>query len=355
MDTTPQAGSSSLKKPLIALLALAAIGAATFTIHLQLRPTKPASAAATGPKPAAWVAAAPGRVEPLSGEFRVGSAMLGRVVELPVGVNGFVEQDEVIVRLDDDEARARLTAAEAEASVRHRERDGQPATAGRDVINKAEDAFYTASRAVTNARFEVDFALAARRTGTAGADAMLTSAVKRLTDARERLQKERAAFALAQVKPGLPAPNRLEAGLTLARTEVDIAESMLQKTRIRSPITGTLLTLNAKAGEIIAPSAELPIAVIGNTYLLRVRAEVDEADATKIRRGQAAYVRNAGFPGKEFEGKVATIAPTLSAPKLANRGARRPTDVEVLDVVIDLDGNVPLLPGMRVDAYFRKD
>ena len=63
-------------------------------------------------------------------------------------MNDRVAEGEVLIRLEDKEARARLSAAEAEASVRKRERDGQTATAGRDSINKAEDAVYTAERAV---------------------------------------------------------------------------------------------------------------------------------------------------------------------------------------------------------------
>lgn len=335
------------------LLVLVLIGAAGIGGYFLLWPAKRVSQAAVKEVP--WLAAAPGRVEPLSGEYKIAAAMLGRVAEIPVAVNGFVEQDEVILRLEDDEPRARLTAAETEASVRLRERDAQPANTSRDQINKAEDAYYSAGRALTNARFEVDFALSARRKGAAGADSMLTSAMKRLADARDRLQRERGAFASAQVKPGLPAPTRLEAALTTARTEVEIAEAMLQRTRIRSPITGTVLILNAKVGEMVAPSPEQILAVVGNAYLVRVKAEVDEADAAKIKRGQRAFVRGAGFPGRDFEGKVSAIAPTLAAPRLGNRGARRPTDVEVLEVVIDIEGSVPLLPGMRVDAYFRRD
>jgi HlyD family secretion protein len=39
---------------------------------------------------------------------------------------------------------------------------------------------------------------------------------------------------------------------------------------------------------------------------------------------------------------------------MGSRGARRATDDEVLEVMIDLDGKVPLLPGMRAEAFFRR-
>lgn len=53
-----------------------------------------------------WVAAAPGRVEPGSGEIRVGSALLGKVAEVPVAINDKVEEGQLLIRLDDEEARA---------------------------------------------------------------------------------------------------------------------------------------------------------------------------------------------------------------------------------------------------------
>jgi HlyD family secretion protein len=352
-DDGAERSGLSLGKIIVGLLALAIAGGAGIGLYSLLGGAKPATQAPV--KEVNWVAAAPGRVEPLSGEYRISAAMPGRIAEVPVAVNGFVEQDEILLRLDDEEVRARLTAAETEASVRRRERDAQALTQGREDINKAEDAFYAAARAATNARFEVDFALAARRIGTAGADGMLANSMKRLTDARDRLQRERASFATAQVKPNLPAPNRGEAALTAARAEVDIAEAMLQRTRVRSPITGTVLTLNARVGETVTPSPEQIVAVIGNAYLLRVRAEVDEADAGKLKRDQRAFVRSSAYPGRDFEARISSIAPTLAGPKLGNRGARRPTDVEVLEVLVDLDGSVPLLPGMRVDVYFRRD
>jgi HlyD family secretion protein len=52
---------------------------------------------------------------------------------------------------------------------------------------------------------------------------------------------------------------------------------------------------------------------------------------------------------------VSQIAKSLSAPRIATRGPRRPSDVEVLEAVADLDGLPPLLTGMRVDVFFKHD
>lgn len=313
-----------------------------------------AAATNADPAPLPWVAAAPGRVEPRSGEMKIGAGVLGRVVDVPVSVNDLVEPGELLVRLEDNEARARLAAAEADAGARKNERDSQPATAGREDVRKAEDAVFNAERAVTGARFELDAAIAAKRSGTNNAQT-LTEARQRFATAQDRLKRDLAAFATAQLKTNIPAPNRFESALNAARANIAQAEALLDQTRIRAPAGGTVLQVYAKLGEMVSPSPEQPLVVIGDTSVMRVKAEVGEDDAGKIFVGQKAFVKSTGFAGKEFSGAVVALAASLAPPRIGLRGPRNPTDVEVMEVTIDLDGRVPLLPGMRVDAFFKRE
>jgi HlyD family secretion protein len=310
-------------------------------------------AAVAQPAEVQWVAAAPGRVEPKSGQMRIGTGLPGRIIEILVRVNDRVVEGDLLIRLDDVEARARLAAAGAEAAARKRERDAQPATSGRDDVRRAEDAVFAAERAITNARFELDDLSAADRKGGGGAQAR-ADATKRLADARTRLKQEQALYAVAQAKGGVPDPNRFEAGLAAARAEVAMAEAVLDKTRIRAPAPGSVLQVNAKVGELVTPAPDTPLVVLGDISVLRVRAEVDEHDVAKIKLHQRAFVRNNAYPGRDFEGRVTELAPSLAPPRMGSRGARRATDVEVLEVLIELDSAAPLLPGMRAEVFFRR-
>lgn len=298
-----------------------------------------------------WVAAAPGRVEPKSGDIRLGTTLLGRVDEVLVKVDDKVEESELLIRLDDSEARARLTSAEADAEAQREDRERNFAS-GREDVRKAEDAIYSAERAVTGARIELDYALASKRTGS-GNEQNVVDARKRLKEANDRLERERIGFVKAQSKSNLPAPSPAESAVSKARTEVRMAEALLDKTRIRAPSAGTILQLNTKLGEIVSPQVEVPLVTMGDMTSVRVKAEVDEADVSKIKVGQKAFVRNISHPGKDFEGKVTLLSPTLASPKIGPRGPRRTNDVEVLEVTIELVGTTQLVPGMRVDAFFR--
>ena len=147
---------------------------------------------------------------------------------------------------------------------------------------------------------------------------------------------------------------RSRAQLNVARTECGAAEAALEKLTIRAPIAGTVLQVNAAAGELASPSSPQPLVVLGDVSALRVRAEVDERDFGDIRIGQSRVVRAAAFRGREIAGKVSLIAPIVETGRIS-RGQRNLTDVDVVEVVVDLAEPGPLAVGMKVDVYFRHD
>jgi HlyD family secretion protein len=120
-------------------------------------------------------------------------------------------------------------------------------------------------------------------------------------------------------------------------------------------MAGTVLQVNAKPGELASPSAAPPLLLIGDISALRVRAELDERDFGEIKIGQPAMVRAPAFRGREFAGKVSSIAPLVDAGRINGRDQRGLTDVRVVEVLVDLAEGGPLAVGMKVDVYFRHD
>ena len=153
----------------------------------------------------------------------------------------------------------------------------------------------------------------------------------------------------------MPLPTRLEAGLSVARAELLIAEAAFNRTRVRAPADAVVLAVNAKVGEIAAPSSDLPMLIVGDTSRMRVRAEFDERDIDKVRVGQMAIVTTDGFPGRQFEGRVTQVAKSLGQPRVNAKGPRRPNDVDVLEVFVEIDGTTPLISGMRADVFLKPD
>ena len=204
------------------------------------------------------------------------------------------------------------------------------------------------------ARIDLDRVQSAQRRGAASADDVSRTR-SAMVVAAEKLDQEREAYRRVAARSGMPLPTRLEAALTSARAELSLAELAFERTRIRAPSGGTVLQTNVKTGEMIAPTPELAAVTMGDVSALRVRAEVEERDVGKVRVGQRVVVRSDAFSGRDFEGRVASIAEYVGPPRLPSRGPRKPTDVDILEVMIDLDGRPPLLAGMRADVFFRVD
>src|SRR5262249_37536494 len=106
---------------------------------------------------------------------------------------------------------------------------------------------------------------------------------------------------------------------------------------------------------LASPANAQPLLVIGDVSALRVRAELDERDFGEIKIGQPVLVRAAAFRGRNFAGKVSFIAPLVEQVRINARGQRNVTDVEVVEVLIDLAQADPLAVGMKVDVYFQPD
>ncbi|HRD74342.1 MAG TPA: efflux RND transporter periplasmic adaptor subunit [Hyphomicrobiaceae bacterium] len=336
------------------VVAVAASALTAFAVTQLNDPRRQDRDKAAPPPRALWAAAAPGRIEPKGGEFRIGPQSSGRIVDVVVQLNDRVVAGELLARLDDEELLTRMAAMETENAVRKRERDAE--TVNRLALDRrnAEDALSNSERAVAKALHEVDRIRTSTKAGSAAADALI-AAQDRLAAARNKLLADRDALARLQATQGMPLPTRLEANLSAGRADLSLLETALERLRVRAPAAGSVLQLHAKVGETVAPSIEHPLLVLGDLTALRVRAEVEEREAPKIRIGQKVVVRSDAHPGRDFEGQVVVIAQSLSAPKLGARGPRKPTDVDVLEVQVELAGGGPLLPGMRVDVLFKPD
>jgi len=345
---------------LAGLIAIAAgIGAGTWSTQNAEQSLLSSSAhAQTVSSPHQWAASATGRVEPKYGEVRISGQVAGKIVEVLADTNDKVEAGDLLVRVDDADIYAKLNAAAAEVGVRMREREEEPATGLALDRQKAGDAVADAERKVFAARETFDAALRARK--IAGSDdkdaaAKVEETRKAVEDAKTELTDARAKLVEVDAKPDMPLETRLESSLALARSDLSSAEIALERTRVRAPSSGTVLNMLAKPGETAVPSPDSALVVFGDLSSLRLRAEVEERDAAKVRVGQKVIVKADAFPDREFTGTVTSISQSLGAPRIATRGPRRPNDVEVVEVMVELDGHPPLFTGMRVDAFFKLD
>lgn len=302
----------------------------------------------------AWAASATGRVEPADGEVRVTAATSGPIADVLVKMNDYLIKGDLMVRLDDVDHLAKIAAATAEVDVRKRERDEEKGNVTGVALDrrKAEDALDDKERSLFAARQTFDRARIRFVRDGVGSSTDLVNLRVKVKETETEVVEARHAFVEIEDRPNLPLPDRLEAALTQARSDLKLAYQALERTRVRAPSDGTVLRINGKAGEIAVANPEASLISFGNLSKLKVRAEVEERDINKIRMGQTVVVRADAYPGQEFKGTVTAIASALGSAHIATRGPRRPNDIDVLEVLVSLEDGTQLVTGLRVDVFF---
>ena len=167
------------------------------------------------------------------------------------------------------------------------------------------------------------------------------------------MKQQRADLHKLEADPTTPLPTQAEGQVNVARAELRAAQTSIEKLTIRAPISGTILQVNGKPGEMASPSAPQPLVLLGDVSALRVRAELDERDFGEIKIGQSVSVRPEAFQGHELPGSVSSIAPIVEPSRTGTRGQRDEADINVVEVLIELADPGPLAVGMKVNAYFR--
>lgn len=246
-----------------------------FQLDWQVIPTPPREVTLESPTrgPVVETITAPGEVE-LIEEAEIASQIVGRVVGVEVKEGDRVETGDVLVRLDDINARARLESAQAriqflQGSIRQAETDREKSL--RDL---------------------------ARLVQLAGRGAVTATEV---ADARTITDKTEAALIMSR--------NELAEAEAMRRTSLQ----ELDYTVIHAPMPGVVMNLDVEVGEVvIAGTTNLPgtvLMTVGDPTKLRVRADVDETDVPLAREGQPARVYLQADLGQPIRGTVELVAP----------------------------------------------
>ncbi len=235
-------------------------------------------------------------------------SMGGQIASLPVKVGDKVKPGQILMELWNDDREAEVTLATREAKA--------AAALSQQACVKADVADREAKRLRK-----------LRQKGLATEEAI------------DRADGE----ALAQQAACTAA--RANAEVSIARLEV--AQALLERTRLTAPFDGIVAEINGEVGEFVTPSPvgiPTPAAVdLVDINCLYVSAPIDEVDAPAIRVDMPAKISLDAFAGRIFQGRVKRIAPyVLDIEKQA-----RTVDVEVDFANAEESHN--MLPGYSAD------
>jgi HlyD family secretion protein len=297
----------------------------------------------------AWVAA-PGRVEPISEEMRLGFDTPGKIREVLVEEGDAVRQGQVLARLAADELQARVEAAAQTLAAR--EADLAKVLAGaRDMERQEARAALQEARAILS-EAQVEHV---RRQQLLSKEVLSVEEANRAEReylvATERLDAARQRFRLVDDPAREEDVKRAMADVGEARARVAEAEALAEKGAIRSPIDGVVLRKHRRAGEMVSIAFDTPVVTVGDIRRLRVRAEVDERDIARVAEGQRAYSMAEAYGDRKFTGTVSRVTKILGKKNIRTDDPAEKNDTRILETLIDLDAPEGLPVGLRMDVF----
>ncbi|MBI1357207.1 MAG: efflux RND transporter periplasmic adaptor subunit [Acidobacteria bacterium] len=253
-------------------------------------------------------------------KIEVASKVSGRVAWIGVEKGDHVEKGQVLVRLEDNEFRARVKQSEGEtaalrASLEELETGSRPeevqrASAdleeGKADLEKARLDLERAKKLVSEqvwARQELDNAQAA-------------------FDARQaRVEALGRSLELLRIGPRKEVIEAMRGQLQRAQGQLDFDRTQLDATIIRAPVTGTILERNVETGEFVTTSfvgergAKGYVVSLADLNDLQVELDISQDDFAKLSMGQKAIATTDAYRDREYKGEIVEISPEADRQK----------------------------------------
>lgn len=253
------------------------------------------------------VVTAQGKLEPKNA-VAVGAQVSGQLEKLHVDIGDVVEKDSLIAEIDPE-----IYETKVEADLARLKTLGAQKTVQEAEVRQAEQKYERNKRLLQS---------------KAVAQEVFQDAETALDIARANL-------------------TALESQIEEANSTLEGDRANLNYTRIYAPIGGTVVTLAAKEGETLNANQTTPTIVeIADLDTMTARAQVAEADITKLKTGMDVYFTTLGSQGRRWSGTVRQILPT---PETIN-------DVVLYNVLVDADNkDRQLMSGMTTQMFFVLD
>jgi len=297
--------------------------------------------------------AAPGRVEAASEEVRVSSELSGRLKAVNVEEGDRVRRGQVLAEIQNDEYQARVREAEAELAERDAELRRTVNGARTQERSEAAAAMQAAEAVLNNAKREAE-----RRRGLADRNMISREEADRFERARQvaQAQYEEAAqhFSLVDADAREEDRARSEAAVATAKAQLAEARAYLEKSYIRAPIGGVILRKLRHTGESVSTQFDSPVVTMADDAVLRVRLDVDEADVSKLKVGERAYLTAEAYGDHKFWGTVIRVGGILGRKSIRTDEPSEHVDTKILETLVELDGGQRLPLGLRMDSFVER-
>ncbi len=229
---------------------------------------------------------------------QVGSQVSGQIKEIYVDYNSVVKKGDVIARIDPESFALRVNQAMADLEAGRATAMTQRANVAalQAEVARAEVALAEAERDLKRNQMLVDKGFVSQ--------SVLEKSQSAVATAREQVKTAQAQRAVgeAQVRNGEALVKQRESQLSQAKVD-------LERTTIRAPVDGVVISRSVDAGQTVAASLQAPILflIARNLTDMQVEASIDESEIGRIAVGQDATFTVDSFPGRTFRGKITQV------------------------------------------------
>lgn len=233
----------------------------------------------------------------------------GKVAAIGVEIGSPVKRGQMLVKLDDAELGLKVQQAatqvdQARAAVRQAE----------EKIGLKPNQAFDPNRVAEVAAAKVALELAQKN--LVRAEKLIESGdVSRSFYDEQRARrdqlKEQYDVAIAQARQNYAAVDVARTNVANAQSQLALARKNLSYALIVSPIDGFVSERTADLGEYVSPQQK--VATIVRINPLRIRIDIPEQAIPEVKVGQSVSVTTSAWPDKNFAGRIARIAPNVSA------------------------------------------
>jgi HlyD family secretion protein len=253
-------------------------------------------------------------------KIELASKVSGRVAWIGVEKGDKVKQGQVLVRLEDEEFRARVTEAQGQlnslkAQLTALENGSRPEETARSQADLEQ-----VRADLENARVTLN------RTRSLVEQGVMSK--QTLDDAQARYDAQVARFAsfekthaLVRKGPRQEEIDAMRAQVKQAEGSLAFAQTQMDNTVITAPISGAILERNVERGEFVSTGfvgdrgAKGYVVSLADLNDLQVELDIAQNDFAKLGPRQPAIVTTDAFPDRKYQGEITEISPEANRSK----------------------------------------
>jgi HlyD family secretion protein len=252
--------------------------------------------------------------------IEVAAKVVGKVSWIGVEKGDRVTEGQVIVRLEDDEYRAQLAEASGNLASLQAKLDQLVHGSRPEEVAQALANLNVAKADQENARLTLERI----RNLTAGgvmSKQNLDDTLSRYEQAAAKTNALERAHDLVRIGPRREEIDAARGQVEQARGQVDLAETNLNNTIIRAPVTGTILERNVERGEFLTTGfvgdrgAKGYVVSLADLNNLEVELDISQSDFAKLHLGQKGIVTTDAYPDRKYDGFIKEISPEANRQK----------------------------------------